>query len=129
LDKDANPSLKYGVHPKPLLPNRVDLYIPAGKKEMLLEIQQALARDGSSLSAFVLELLEKWWEKHKPGNPQLTLDRLVKPEPVRPGYFDVAVGEQWWDPKVNGWRTKTRTDRRTILEWYHSDPIPTDSDY
>ncbi len=96
---------------------------------MLLEIQQALARDGSSLSAFVLELLEKWWEKHKPGNPQLTLDRLVKPEPVRPGYFDVAVGEQWWDPKVNGWRTKTRTDRRTILEWYHSDPIPTDSDY
>lgn len=85
LDASVNPALKYGVHPKPLMPNRVDLYVPAGKKMMVKMIQEALARDGSSLSAFVMELLEKWWEKHAPGNPQTGLERYAENAPVLPG--------------------------------------------
>jgi hypothetical protein len=108
---------------------RVELYVPEDKRALVAAAQAAMERDQSSLSAWFLKSLEEWWGIHKPGNPQLTLDRLVQPEPVKPGYFDVGVGEMWWDPKTSAWRTKTRTDRRTILEWYHSDPIPTDSDY
>jgi hypothetical protein len=107
LDKDVNPSLKYGVHPKPLLPNRVDLYVPAGKKELLLKIQQALARDGSSLSAFVMELLEKWWDDHKPGNPQTSLERYDVKAISRPGFQDVGLGEMWYSQKQKCWFRKT----------------------
>ncbi len=41
------------------------------------EASAALERDGSSLSAWTLAQLRAWWDMHKPGNPQLGMERYV----------------------------------------------------
>lgn len=70
-----NPTYTHGVHPKRVNPNRLTIYVPPVSRAMVEEVRKALEVDGSSLSAFMLEHLAKWWEKHRPGNPQTELGR------------------------------------------------------
>jgi len=98
-----NPRYTHGVHPKRQNPNAVTIYVPQVSRAMVEEARLALAADGSSLSAFLLELLGKWWEKHKPGNPQVDLDRYgidmaEGPGPGIPGsccYHDERGNAKW----------------------------------
>ncbi len=46
-------------------------------------MQEALKRDGSSFSAWTLDQARQWWKEHKPGNPQLGLERFVQEQPSR----------------------------------------------
>ena len=95
-----------GVHPQALNPNRIQIYVPRDKRPWVEEAREALHRDGSSLSDFLIQLLEEWWQIHKPGNPQVSLERYdVKPGP-RPSFSDVGIGGKWFSPKVGIWFTK-----------------------
>ncbi len=80
-----NPTYTHGVHPKRVNPNRLSVYVPPASRKMVEEVREALERDGSSLSAFMLEHLAKWWEKHKPGNPQVDLERYGIDPAAGPG--------------------------------------------
>ncbi len=45
------------------------------------EVQAALIRDGSSISAWTLSQLRAWWDMHSPGNPQTGMERFVESDP------------------------------------------------
>jgi len=81
----SNPTYTHGVHPKRTNPNRLSVYVPPANRKMVEECREALERDGSSLSAFMLEQLAKWWDLHKPGNPQTELSRYGIDPAAGPG--------------------------------------------
>jgi hypothetical protein len=110
-----NPTQVHSTYPTIQFPGQQKIYIPAKHRETIEEIKKALERDGSSLSSFILEQLLEWWEKHKPGNPQLSLERYdpssLEPGPGIPGsiYYRDRLGEWHW-----GWLHQLPYER---LQW------------
>jgi len=98
--EQENPSYVHGVHPKPINPNRIEIYIPAKHQATVAEIREALEKDGSSLSNFFMEKMLAWWERHKPGNPQLSLERYddsnPQPGPNIPGSIYYRDRQEIW---------------------------------
>lgn len=84
------------------------------------EMQEALKRDGSSLSAWTLQEMRQWWDKHRPGNPQTGLERFgevveIPAGPGVPGSFLWRDGEgleHWcyWQDLPHGWVIHIRKD-------------------
>jgi len=78
LDVDVAPPITHGIHPKPVYPNRITIYIPRTDEAWVRPAVKALERDASSLSAWVLARLHEYWVAHNPGNPQTPLDKYEK---------------------------------------------------
>lgn len=103
LEKEKDPPVTHGIRPRRATPGAKNIYVPPVDRPWVEMAAATLQRDGSSLSAFVLEELRKWWEKHAPGNPQTGLERYVESAPVLPGpdvpgsinYLD-RKGEEHW---------------------------------
>ncbi len=100
-ESGENPVQVHSVYPTTQYPGQKKIYVPQNKREMLAAIEKALTDDGSSFSGFVLELLEKWWNRHKPGNPQLHLDQYdpsiePQPGPGIPGSIHYKDRQEVW---------------------------------
>jgi len=57
--------------------DKVQLYIPMTKEAVFRKLQEALYREGKSLSAWFFEQAEDWLRVHGVGNPQAALSRYV----------------------------------------------------
>jgi hypothetical protein len=55
-------------------PNRVTVYVPSEKQEVIKKAKELFKKDNKSLSTFLVETLENYVATHYPGNPQLTFD-------------------------------------------------------
>jgi len=75
VDVDSIPPITHGIHPKPVYPNRITVYIPMVDEAWVRPALKALERDGSSFSAWTLARLHEYWEAHNPGNPQTPLEK------------------------------------------------------
>ncbi len=63
--------------------DKITLYIPPDKKQLLIpKAKKILEREGSSISEFFVKRLESYVNLHDEGNPQQTLTRTLKDEPV-----------------------------------------------
>jgi hypothetical protein len=58
--------------------DKLTLYIPPEKKEMIKKVSLILERENSSISKFFIEKLEEYYRLHEPGNPQQTLTHILK---------------------------------------------------
>ena len=57
---------------------KLQLYVPAAKQPLVRDVKGILAREGSSLSKFIIEKFEEYYRLHEPGNPQQRLDTIMK---------------------------------------------------
>jgi len=58
--------------------DKLMLYVPPVKKDMVKKGKEILKREGKTLSQWFLEQLEQYVNLHSPGNPQQRLDVIVK---------------------------------------------------
>jgi len=58
--------------------DKLTLYIPPEKKQLIQKASQILERENSSLSKFFVEKIEEYYRLHYEGNPQQTLTHLFK---------------------------------------------------
>jgi len=58
--------------------DKITIYIPPEKKEIILKSKLLFIREGSSLSKFILEKIEEYYRLHEAGNPQQTLTYIFK---------------------------------------------------
>lgn len=91
-----DPPVTHGILPKKAHPTRIELYVPDKDLSWVREVQHALMRDGSSISAWVLAQLRAWWGIHKPGNPQTGMEKFVEP-PLQPSPRPPDVKELRWE--------------------------------
>ena len=58
--------------------DKLTLYIPPEKKQLVQKASQILERENSSLSKFFVEKIEDYCKLHGEGNPQQTLTHIFK---------------------------------------------------
>jgi hypothetical protein len=58
--------------------DKLTIYIPKSKKPLIQEARRIMKREGSSLSKFLLEKIEQYYDLHEPGNPQQRIDTILK---------------------------------------------------
>jgi len=58
--------------------DKITLYIPPEKKEIVNKASNILERENSSLSKFFIEKIEEYYRLHEKGNPQQLLSHLFK---------------------------------------------------
>jgi hypothetical protein len=58
--------------------DKLQIYIPPLKKDIVNKTKELLEREGSSLSQFLLAAIEEYYRLHEPGNPQQRLDTIVE---------------------------------------------------
>ena len=64
--------------------NKLMLYVPVDKRELVEKLREILKREGKTLSRFFFEYAQRYYEQHKAGNPQLLMVHYVKPEEPQP---------------------------------------------
>ena len=74
-EENDNPPVTHQIHPRTPF-KTLRLYIPERDVEIVKVFKNAMERDGSSASAWVLERVHEWYKGHAPGNPQTALDRF-----------------------------------------------------
>ncbi len=73
---DRDPRTLRGIHPKRTGPPSLEMYIPLSDLSMVERFKEAMKRDGSSASSWILDRIREWDKAHAPGNPQTPLERF-----------------------------------------------------
>jgi len=58
--------------------DKLTIYIPKEKKDLIKKARLMFLSEGSSLSKFIVEKIEEYYRLHEKGNPQQTLTHLFK---------------------------------------------------
>jgi len=67
------------------MPMKRTFYVPEEYQPLIDKLMRILRREGKSLSRWILENAVEYVSLHEPGNPQLLMNRFIKPpEPVQP---------------------------------------------
>jgi len=59
---------------------KLTLYIPLEYEVLIDKLEEIVRREGKSISRLFLDWAERYVRLHSPGNPQQTLDRILKEE-------------------------------------------------
>jgi len=59
---------------------KLTLYIPLEYEVLVDKLEEIVKREGKSISRLFLDWAERYVRLHSPGNPQQTLDRILKEE-------------------------------------------------
>jgi len=59
-------------------------YLPIEYLDLLDKLRELAERDGISLSEKIVDAIKEYVEVHYPGNPQTSLDPIIKPDATKP---------------------------------------------
>jgi len=90
-------------------------YIPIEHSELLDKLRELAERDGLSLSEKILEAIKEYVEVHYPGNPQVCLDSVMKPDAPKPLRLQAMFDMERLESIVRDLRNTNSNMRRSIL--------------
>jgi hypothetical protein len=59
-------------------------YLPIEHSELIDKLRELAERDGSTLSEKIVDAIREYIQVHYPGNPQVCLDSIIKPDAPKP---------------------------------------------
>jgi hypothetical protein len=72
--------------------DKLTIYLPKRQKPIVKEMRKLLKAEGSSLSRYLSDQIDAWWQLHEPGNPQQRMDTIIE------------LGKAYQAPKICGFK-------------------------
>ena len=94
---NRNPRTLREIHPKKTGSPSLELYVPLSDLPMIEAFKEAMKRDGSSASAWLLDRIREWTKSHAPGNPQTPLERFPLDLIQQGAIIQKDPGDERWE--------------------------------